>query len=104
VANTALLLLLMAITGQKLPPVAIAMLALLSLLAFMGLTAKAENLGMRIARAGGRETSPIIGLVIGWPAMVGMLLVPFVGWALVGYLLVSGVGATVLSFLAGRRA
>ena len=101
-ANTALLVALMAASGEKAPPVAAVLLMLLSVLAFVGLAAKSENLGVRIARAAGYECNPIIGLVIGWPTAVCILLAPVVGWCVFAYLAVSGVGAAVLSFFPGK--
>lgn len=101
-ANTALLVALMVASGEKAPALAAVLLALLSLLAFVGLAAKSENLGVRIARAAGYECSPIIGLVIGWPAAVCILLAPVVGWCVFAYLAVSGVGAALLSFFPGK--
>jgi len=97
--NTALLLAVMAKAGDPAPAVAMILMLLLGLLLFMGLTAKAENLGARIALVAGYECNPIIALVIGWPTIVCLLLVPVLGWAVVLYLAVAGVGAVVLSFL-----
>ena len=101
--NSALLLTIMAASGEKLPGLGFAGALVLAVLMFLGVTVKSENLGVRIARAAGRECSPIVGLVIGWPAIVCILLVPVVGWLVVAYLLVSGVGAVFLSFVGGRR-
>lgn len=96
--NSAVLFVLMAAAGEPAPVIAMILAVLSGLLLFMGLTAKAENLGARVALVAGYECNPVIALVIGWPTIVCMLLVPVVGWCVVLYLAVAGVGAVVLSF------
>ena len=96
--NGGLLFVLAAATGEAAWPVSFVALAVLGWLVFLGLAAKAEGLGVRIARASGRECSPIMGLVIGWPTIVCMQLALAVGWVVLAYLTLSGIGAAVLSF------
>ncbi len=99
-ANTALLLIVSAALGEGAPAIAALFMALLLLLAFMGLAAKAESIGARIAKAAGRECSAITAILIGWPTLVGILIIPFIGWGIVIYIAVCGVGAAILSFFA----
>ena len=101
--NSALLFVLIAVTGDAVPAATLVLILLSGLLLFMGLAAKAENLGARVALVAGYECNPVIGLVIGWPTIVCILLVPVVGWWVVLYLAVAGVGAVVLSFLGNGR-
>jgi len=97
--NTGVLWVLMAAFGKPAPVLSIALLVLTVVLVLAGLAAKSENLGVRVARAAGYDCNPIIGLAIGWPIAVSLLLLPVVGWCVFIYLTLSGVGAVVLSYL-----
>ena len=98
-ANTAVLCVLMSAFGGPAPVLSVAVLVLLVTMTIAGLAAKSENLGVRVARAAGHDCNPIIGLAIGWPIAVSLLLFPVVGWCVFIYLTLSGVGAVVLSYL-----
>lgn len=74
---------------------------------FFGLLARAERLGTRVLTAAGRTPNPVAGVLVGWPvlyfAVLSLVFIPLLGWALLFYLLVSGAGAVVLSLLGERK-
>lgn len=79
--------------------VGILMLALI----FLGLLGMAERLGERIESRAGWMPNPITSILIGWPVLYLVALVPLLGWALSVYLFLSGMGAAVLSFIGEPR-
>ncbi len=98
-ANAALLLVLANLAGRAWPPAALAPVALLVLLGLAGIAAKAEILGRRIAQTAGWSADPIASLLIGWCAMVGISIIIWLGWIVAAYLVISGMGAALLSFV-----
>ncbi|MEW6360197.1 MAG: hypothetical protein AB1696_27935 [Planctomycetota bacterium] len=66
---------------------------------FLGLLAKAERLGARILQQAGRTANPVTSVLVGWPVLYFVVIIPLLGQALLLYLIVSGAGAVVLSLV-----
>ncbi|NOZ21132.1 MAG: hypothetical protein GXP25_08580 [Planctomycetes bacterium] len=70
---------------------------------FLGLLGKAERLGARILDEAGRMPTPVGSILVGWPVLYFVAIIPFLGWALFLYLIISGTGAVVLSLIGNTR-
>jgi len=69
-----------------------------------GLAAHSERLGRRLLQLEGAKEGPVRSIILGWLVISFLALVPIVGWAVVLYMIVTGAGMVMLSFLWQRKA
>lgn len=101
---------LAALIGRSAGVVSLAIVAVLTVLAFFGLAAAAEDVGRRLSLLANRERdSRFRHLVVGWLVLGAASCVPIVGWFIVlPYAILSGLGSigvgTFLRFKAAATA
>jgi hypothetical protein len=93
-----LLVAALAQTGNGIAGIAgIAVIVAFAGVAVLGISGKAQTLGARVLAIAERRPNPVANLAIGWPMLFLVGIIPVVGWVLLAYWTVSGVGGVLVT-------
>jgi len=97
--NLFVIMMLVGVTSEKLPPLAMIFIVIFGISLFVGIHSRSRALGRKILKAAKHEPSAFAEITVGWSIVAFICAIPFLGWfVLAVFYFAGGLGALTLSF------